>query len=96
MMHSNSLKPCITEPIRITSNFRPSLIDNIFTNMKILNSGNLRDKILGNMPNFVIAWNPLDMKKRPKIRIRAMKNFNYEKFLKDLEEIKVVCRIQTR
>ena len=34
IMYSNSLKPCITEPIRITSNFRPSLIDNIFTNMR--------------------------------------------------------------
>ena len=55
-MASNFLQPCITEPTRIIQGNRPSIVDNIFTNIfdKELYSGNLLDKITDHLPNFLI------------------------------------------
>ena len=68
LMYSHFLQPCILEPTRIVNNNRPSLLDNIFTNThnKILNSGNLLDKISDHMPNFLIIENILEPKKHQK------------------------------
>ena len=56
LVYSNFLQPCITEPTRIVSSNRPSLVDNIFINIidKNLYSGNLLDKLKDHLPNFVI------------------------------------------
>ena len=40
------------------------------------------------MPNFVIIRDIFDKKKRSKIVIRGMKNFQKEQYLKNLENIK--------
>ena len=54
IMYSNFFQPCILEPTRITSNNRPSLLDNIFINThdKEVYSGNIIDKISDHIPNF--------------------------------------------
>ena len=55
-MYSNFFQPCITEPTRIVSKNKLSLIDNIFIHnySKQLYAGNLVDKILDHLPNFLI------------------------------------------
>ena len=40
------------------------------------------------MPNFVIVKDILEKKRNKKVKIRDMKNFRKETFLKDLDEIK--------
>ena len=59
IMYSNLFQPYILEPTRITSNNRPSLLDNIFINThdKEVYSGNIIDKISDHMPNFAIINN---------------------------------------
>ena len=59
IMYSNFFQPCILEPTRITSNNRPSLLDNIFINThdKEVYSGNIIDKISDHIPNFAIINN---------------------------------------
>ena len=90
LMYSHFLHPCILEPTRIVSHNRPSLLDNIFINIhnKIIHSGNLLDKISDHMPNFLIIENILEPKIHQKIKIRDMKNFNEDKYLDDLDELK--------
>ena len=43
---------CITEPTRMIARQRPSIVDNIFTNIieKNLNNDNLIDKITDHLP----------------------------------------------
>ena len=55
-MFSNFFQPCITEPTRVVDRDRPSLIDNIFSNVidKKIVSGNILSKISDHMPNFLI------------------------------------------
>ena len=96
LMYSHFLQPCILEPTRIINNNRPSLLDNIFTNThnKTLNSGKLLDKIPDHMPNFLIIENILEPNKHQKIKIRDMKNFSEDKFLRDLDELKQINLLQ--
>ena len=77
-MHSNVFQPCILEPTRNTSNNRPSLLDNIFTNIhdKEVYSGNKIDKISDHVPNFVIINNIFHKKSNQKIMVRDMSHFN--------------------
>ena len=88
-MTSNFLQPCITEPTRIIQGNRPSIFDNIFTNIfdKELYSGKLLDKITDHLPNFLIMKNIKNNHKNKKIKIRDMKNFDHDKYLSDLEEL---------
>ena len=96
LMYSHFLQPCILEPTRIVNNNRPSLLDNIFTTThnKTLKSGNLLDKISDHMPNFLIIENILEPKKHQKSKIRDMKNFSEDKFLRDLDELKQINLLQ--
>ena len=61
-MYSNFLQTCITEPTRMIAGQRPSIVDNIFTNIfeKNLNSGNLTDKITDYLPNFLLVADFID------------------------------------
>ena len=96
LMYSHFLQPFILEPTRIVNNNRSSLLDNIFTNThnKTLNSGNLSDKISDHMPNFLIIENIPEPKKHQKIKVRDMKNFHEDKFLRDLDELKQINLLQ--
>ena len=69
---------------------RPSIVDNIFANIleKSLNSGNLIDEITDYLPNFLFIADFVDQQKNQKIRIRNMKAFNEETYLKDLDSLK--------
>ena len=89
MMYSNFFQPCILEPTRITSNNRPSLLDNTFINThdKDVYSGNIIDKISDHMPNFAII-NIFYKKRNQKIMVRDMSHFNEIIYKKDLEELK--------
>ena len=71
---------------------RPSIIDNIFTNVfeKNLNSGNLIDKITDHLPNFLFIADFNDQQKKQKIITRNMKGFNQETYLKHLDSLKSV------
>ena len=74
IMYSNFFQPCILEPIRILSNNRPSLLDNIFINTrdKGVYSGNMIDKISDHMPNFAIINNIFHKERNQKIMVRAI------------------------
>ena len=69
---------------------RPSIVDNIFDNIfeKSLNSGNLIDEITDYLPNFLFIADFVDQQKNQKTRIRNMKAFNEETYLKDLDSLK--------
>ena len=83
---SHFLQPCITEPTRMIAGQRPSIVDNIFTNIfeKSLNSGNLDDKITDHLPNFSFIVDFIDQQKNKKIRIKNMKAFNEKLTLRTL------------
>ena len=88
-MHSNFLQACILKPTRIVTNNKPSIVDSIFINTfdKKIDSGNIIDKVSYHMSNFFLVKYITDTKKYQKAKIRNMKNFNKEKYLKELEEI---------
>ena len=69
---------------------RLSIVDNIFTNLfeKSFNSSNLINKITDHLPNFLFIADFVDQKKNQKTRIRNMKAFNEETYLKDLDSLK--------
>ena len=89
-MYSNFFQPCILEPTRITSNNRPSLLDNIFINThdKEVYSGNIIDKISDHIPKFVIIKSSFHRKGNQKIMVRDMSHFNEIIYKKDLNELK--------
>ena len=77
-------------------NSRPSLIDNIYINTydKTIHSGNFLDKVKDHMPNFCIIEDTYQVKKNRKMRIRDMQQFEKDKFLKNLEELKNLGLLQ--
>ena len=91
-MYSHFFQPCITEPTRIVGRNKSSLIDNIFINActKILNAGNITDKISDHLPNFLIIQNLKEERLKRKIQIRDMKNFKLETFSTDLEKAELM------
>lgn len=58
-MCSNLLQPCITEPTRIVSRNKPSLVNNIFMKKAGKNrySGNILDKKMDHLPKFITTEN---------------------------------------
>ena len=82
-MYSNFFEPCILELTSITSNNRPSLLNNI-KNDKEVCSGSIIDKISDHMPNFAIIKN-ISHKRNLKIRVKDMNHFNENFYQKDLE-----------
>ena len=95
-MYSNLFQPCILEPTKVVLSSRPSLTDNIYTNTydKKIHSGNSLDKVRDHMPNFCILEDTYKVKKNRKIRIRDIQQFEKDKFLKDLEELKNIDLLQ--
>ena len=88
-MYSNSLHPCITEPTRLIKKQKQSLIDKIFVNFfnkKIIIS-NIFDKTFDHLPNLVVIKDINNKQTKRKFKIRDMKNFNQDKYLKHLKEI---------
>ena len=83
-------QPWILEPTRVVLNSRPSLTDNIYINTydKTIYRGNVLDKVIYHMSNFCIMEDTYKVKKNKKIRIRDMQQFEKDKFLKYLEELK--------
>jgi hypothetical protein len=85
MMLDNGFQPCITEPTRIVSGCKPSLVDNIFSNsLETCSSGNLYEKISDHLPSFVIIQTINNKPKTKTIRRRNMKNFDTGLFQADL------------
>ena len=75
MMLNNNYQPCITEPTRIISGDKPSLLDNLFSNsLDKCISGNILDKISDHLPSFVIFEN---IKSKPKPKQIKRRNMNY-------------------
>ena len=74
----------------------PSLIDNIYINTydKTIHRSNFLDKVTDHMPSFYIIKDTYKVKKNRKIRIRDVQQFEKEKFLKDLEELKNLDLLQ--
>ena len=90
-MYTNFIQLNIVKKTKILANNRPSLVDNIFINTlgkEITSSDNLVDKISDHMPNFVIVKDILEKKRNRKVKIKDMKKFCKETFLKDLDERK--------
>ena len=83
------LQPCITEPTRNLPGQRPSLIDNIFTNIldEEIISGNLTSKISDHMPNFSIFKNQHHDKNRRRITKRDFSKFSEKDYLLDISNI---------
>ena len=78
IMYSNFFQHCILEPTRITSNNRPSLLDNIFINThdKEVYSGNIIGKISAHLYNLVIIKNIFHKKRNQKVKVRDISHFN--------------------
>ena len=79
---SNFLKPLIIYPTRIVKNAKPSLVDNIFTNIlnNDLTNGNLIDKISDHLPNFTIIPNYKKTDIKTKYQKRDYSNFSENNF----------------
>ncbi|XP_057292368.1 uncharacterized protein LOC130618404 [Hydractinia symbiolongicarpus] len=77
-LYDHFLQPCITQPTRTILGAKPSLIDNIFTNIvdKDISSGNLISKITDHMPNFIFVQNLVNMTQNDKITKRDFSKFN--------------------
>ena len=89
LTNENKLQPCILEPTRVVPGQRPSLVDNIFTNIldKEIISGNITSVISEHMPNFAIFRNQDTDRGRRKIMCRDFDNFSENDFLRDLQFI---------
>ena len=82
--------PHILGPTRITSQNKPTLIDNIFLNFIDMHcySGNLIEKITDHLTNFLIIEKltvKLDNQDRP--LKRDLKNFDENKLVRDIEKL---------
>ena len=90
-MYDNHIQPCIVEPTRIISGNKPSIVDNIFTNIidKQITSGNLVSKISDHLPNFVIINDLVSYSKKQKISKRDFTNFKENDYLTDISSISV-------
>ena len=77
-------------------NSQPSLIDNIYINTcdKTIHSGNFLHKVTDHMPNLCITEDTYKVHKNRKIRIRDVQQYDKDKFLKDLEELKNLDLLQ--
>ena len=84
-MLEHNFQPCITEPTRITNTNKPSLVDNIFTNLfENPVSGNILEQIsYDHLPNFVILDNANIRKVGESVK-RDKKNLDVTKFQNDL------------
>ena len=91
IMYEKFLQPCITEPSRIVNGQRPSIVDNIFTNIinKKIIGGNLTSKVSDHMPNFVLIEDLIQKTGRKKITKRDFSNFKEEDYLYDLSTISI-------
>ena len=65
---------------------KPSIIENIFINIfeEAINSGDLINKIMDHLPNFIFLADFTDVQKKQGIRMRDMKGFNQKTFIEDL------------
>ena len=96
LMYSNLFQSRILEPARVVLNSQPSLIDNIYINTceKTIHSGHFLHKVTDHMPNFCITEDTYKVNKNRKIRIRDVQQYDKDKFLKDLEELKNLDLLQ--
>ena len=94
-MYELNLQPCILEPSRITGCQKPSLIDNIFTNIveAKITAGNLTTCLSDHMPNFMILEKAMSYSKKAKLVKRDFTNFIKEDYLNDLRSINIDCVI---
>ena len=86
MIFAYHLQPLIVKPTRCISDQKPSLIDNIFTNLFENNfwSGNLIATISDHMPNFVLLDNKISkIKPKPQLK-RDYKYFDEKKYISDI------------
>lgn len=90
-MLDNFLQPCITEPTRVVDGNKPSIVDNIFTNIidKEIMSGNFLGKISDHMPNFIIIKDFIDKQSKQKRIVRDFKSFNQENYIGDIKNINI-------
>ena len=86
VMYENFLQPCIIKPSRIINGQKPSIVDNIFTNIinKNITSGNLFSKISDHMPNFILIENLVHKPKRRKVTKRDFSKFNEESYQQEI------------
>ena len=88
MMLENSLQPCIIEPTRIVPHYKPSLVDNIFSNSAdAVISGNLYQTVSDHMPNFVIYDKSKQPKSKKFFKRCSTKNIDVPAFQNDLLQL---------
>ena len=94
-MLENNLQPSIIEPTRITNTNKPSLVDNIFTNIfDDPLSGNILENIsYDHLPNFMIL-NRQNRQKDKKILKRSIKDFNVDRFNIELLDPDLILQLQ--
>ena len=95
IMYGNMFQPFIIYPTRIVKNAKPSLLDNIFSNLvdNELISGNLIEKISDHLPNFIIIphLNKSDFKHH--YQKRDYSKFDEIFFINDLQNESLVNKI---
>ena len=85
MYYSDFLQPCITKPTTIIVNQRPSIVDNIFTNILKITKWWQSDMQNNRSPTQFIIYCRLHWLAGKKIKIKNIKAFTY---FKDLDSIK--------
>ena len=90
-LYENFVQPCILEPTRIVKGQRPSIVDNIFTNIidKEIISGNFLEKISDHLPNFTIIKDLSKKRQRQKISKRDFTKFNENDYIYDVSQITI-------
>ena len=93
-MLEQNLQPTILEPSRITNTNKPSLVDNIFTNVfDDPSSGNILEHIsYDHLPNFMILDKHITVKDKIQM-VRDNKNFDSEHFNNELLDPNLILHL---
>ena len=84
-------------PIRLTSQDKLFLIDNIFSNFNYMQcySGNLIEKVTDHLPNFlIIAKLTVKLDNQDGLPKRDLKNFDEDKPVRDFEQLSLKQKIE--
>ena len=91
-MYSNFFQPSIILPTRCLPNYKPSLIDNIFTNCldKKVISGNITDIVSDHMPNFLFINSSVPPKSKTKHFYRDCSHLCPTRLNQEVQELELL------
>ena len=90
--------PALSTTTRAPGKSRPTLFDSIFVNTydKQLFAGNLLDKVLDHLPNFLIINDIKNFLTKRKMVVRDFKKINKHHYLQDITELNNIDLLQCK